>query len=226
MFESFEAEVNQTLNVARDKAGMLAFKDLDPKNKIQNMVHAGSKGTNINISQIMGCVGQQNVEGKRIPFGFEKRSLPHFSKFDYGPASKGFVKSNYISGLDPAEFYFHAMGGREGLIDTAVKTAETGYIQRRLIKALEDIMVKYDYTVRNSSENIIQFVYGEDNIAGEMIEDLIIDCHNLSNEQLDRRYNFIPKNLSGITNINKLEIDLGKYFDQTCVDSIINGNTQ
>lgn len=76
----------------------------------------------------MGCVGQQNVEGKRIPFGFENRSLPHFNKYDFGPASKGFVKNNYISGLTPSEFFFHAMGGREGLIDTAVKTAETGYI--------------------------------------------------------------------------------------------------
>ena len=84
------------------------------------------------------------MEGKRINFGFEQRTLPHFVKCDYGPASKGFVKNNYIKGLSPDEFYFHAMGGREGLIDTAVKTAETGYIQRRLVKALEDVMVKYD----------------------------------------------------------------------------------
>jgi len=76
----------------------------------------------------MGCVGQQNVEGKRILFGFDMRTLPHFNKHDYGPESKGFVSSNYINGLDPCEFWFHAMGGREGLIDTAVKTAETGYI--------------------------------------------------------------------------------------------------
>jgi len=82
----------------------------------------------MNICQIMACVGQQNVEGKRIPFGFNRRSLPHFSKDDYGPESKGFVANNYVSGLTPQEFYFHAMGGREGLIDTACKTAETGYI--------------------------------------------------------------------------------------------------
>ena len=92
------------------------------------MVSAGSKGTNINISQIMACVGQQNVEGKRISFGFTHRTLPHFARYDFSPESKGFVSNNYIHGLDPSEFYFHAMGGREGLIDTAVKTAETGYI--------------------------------------------------------------------------------------------------
>jgi len=151
MLESFESNVNKTLNEARDKAGDFAYKNLAASNKIQNMVKAGSKGTYLNISQIMGCVGQQNVEGKRIGFGFNNRSLPHFAKFDYGPMSKGFVESNYITGLGAEEFFFHAMGGREGLIDTAVKTSETGYIQRRLVKALEDVMVKYDGTVRNCS---------------------------------------------------------------------------
>lgn len=112
------------------------------------MVVAGSKGSNINISQVIACVGQQNVEGKRIPFGFRKRTLPHFIKDDYGPESRGFVENSYLAGLTPSEFYFHAMGGREGLIDTAVKTAETGYIQRRLIKAMESVMVHYDGTVR------------------------------------------------------------------------------
>jgi len=125
---SFEASVNKALNKARDDAGNKALKDLEKTNKIKNMVTAGSKGSNINISQIMACVGQQNVEGKRIPFGFLKRSLPHFSKDDFGPESKGFVDNSYLSGLTPQEFYFHAMGGREGLIDTAVKTSETGYI--------------------------------------------------------------------------------------------------
>lgn len=130
----------------------------------------------------MGCVGQQNVEGKRIPFGFNNRSLPHFSKYDYGPKSKGFVESNYITGLNAEEFFFHAMGGREGLIDTAVKTSETGYIQRRLVKALEDVMVKYDGTVRNSANQIVQFVYGEDGMAGENIEDLRIEVIKMSDK--------------------------------------------
>ena len=116
------------------------------------------------------CVGQQNVSGKRIPFGFKKRSLPHFNQDDLGPESRGFVENSYLKGLTPQEFYFHAMGGREGLIDTAVKTAETGYIQRRLVKAMEDVMVRYDCTVRNSLGEIIQFIYGEDGMAGEFIE--------------------------------------------------------
>ena len=87
--------------------------------------------------------------------------MPHFIKDDYGPESRGFVENSYLAGLTPSEFYFHAMGGREGLIDTAVKTAETGYIQRRLIKAMESVMVQYDGTVRNSVGQVIQFRYGK-----------------------------------------------------------------
>lgn len=145
------------------------------------MVQAGSKGNNINISQIMACVGQQNVEGKRIPFGFKKRTLPHFAKDDFGPESKGFVQNSYFRGLTASELYFHAMGGREGLIDTAVKTAETGYISRKLMKAMEDVMVKYDGSVRTSRDHLIQFLYGEDGIAGEHIEDMSIDLLKMDN---------------------------------------------
>lgn len=152
MMETFEFQINKTLNEARDMAGKTALGDLFSWNRLKAMVTAGSKGSDLNISQIMACVGQQNVEGKRIPFGFHQRTLPHFSKDDLGPESKGFVENCYLSGLTPQEFFFHAMGGREGLIDTAVKTAETGYIQRRLIKALEDVMVKYDGTVRTSKQ--------------------------------------------------------------------------
>jgi DNA-directed RNA polymerase II subunit RPB1 len=119
------------------------------------MVTAGSKGTFINISQMAACVGQQNIEGKRIPFGFSDRTLTHFMKNDCGPESHGFVENSYLQGLTPQEFFFHAMGGREGLIDMVVKTSETGYIQRRLVKAMEGIMVKYGGTVRNSSGDVI-----------------------------------------------------------------------
>lgn len=155
MFESFEVEVNATLNKAREKSGQMALEALPSFNRLFNMVDSGSKGSHLNISQIMSCVGQQNVEGKRIPFGFNRRSLPHYSKDDYGPDSKGFVSNCFFNGLTPQEFYFHAMGGREGIIDTACKTAETGYIQRRLIKALEDVQVKYDQTVRTARDQIL-----------------------------------------------------------------------
>lgn len=124
--QTFENQVNRILNEARDKTGSSAQKSLSEFNNFKVMVTAGSKGSKINISQVIACVGQQNVEGKRIPFGFRHRTLPHFIKDDYGPESKGFVENSYLAGLTPNEFYFHAMGGREGLIDTAVKTSETG----------------------------------------------------------------------------------------------------
>lgn len=186
--ESFEAAVNTELKAALGTSGNLAYKNLAADNRLQNMVDSGSKGGKTNISQIMACVGQQNVEGKRIPFGFNRRSLPHFSKDDYGPESKGFVANCYVKGLTPQEFYFHAMGGREGLIDTAVKTADTGYIQRRLIKALEDVQVKYDGTVRTSRDQVIQFIYGEDGMAAEYIEDLSIPLLKMDNEKLKKEF--------------------------------------
>jgi DNA-directed RNA polymerase II subunit RPB1 len=195
MIESFEAQVNQQLNDARDKSGNIALEDLSQVNRLRNMVQAGSKGNNINISQIMACVGQQNVEGKRIAFGFNKRTLPHFSKDDFGPESKGFVQNSYFLGLTPSELYFHAMGGREGLIDTAVKTAETGYISRRLMKALEDVMVKYDGSIRTSKDHIIQFLYGEDGVSGEFVEDMTIDLLKMDNPTLEKRYNFLSKDM-------------------------------
>ncbi|KYR01974.1 RNA polymerase II largest subunit [Tieghemostelium lacteum] len=188
MVESFEQDVNQALNKARDTAGSSAQSSLSESNNVKAMVNAGSKGSFINISQMMACVGQQNVEGKRIPFGFQNRTLPHFTKDDYGPESRGFVENSYLSGLTPQEFFFHAMGGREGIIDTAVKTSETGYIQRRLVKAMEDITVRYDGTVRNSLGDVIQFAYGEDGLDGMSVENQIFDSLKLSDIDFTRMY--------------------------------------
>jgi DNA-directed RNA polymerase II subunit RPB1 len=160
----FETQVNSILNDARAEAGKIGRKNLDTNNRFIMMVNAGSKGSNINIAQMISCVGQQNVDGKRIPYGYEDRTLPHYCKYDDSPESRGFVESSFIQGLTPEELYFHAMGGRTGLIDTAVKTSQTGYIQRRLIKGMEDLKVVYDMTVRNNKGKIIQFKYGEDSI--------------------------------------------------------------
>nr|KYP66634.1 DNA-directed RNA polymerase II subunit RPB1 [Cajanus cajan] len=196
MMDSFENRVNQTLNRARDDAGNSAQKSLSESNNLKAMVTAGSKGSFINISQMTACVGQQNVEGKRIPYGFIDRTLPHFTKDDYGPESRGFVENSYLRGLTPQEFFFHAMGGREGLIDTAVKTSETGYIQRRLVKAMEDIMVKYDGTVRNSLGDVIQFLYGEDGMDAVWIETQKLDSLKMKKTEFDRgfRYEFDDEN--------------------------------
>jgi DNA-directed RNA polymerase III subunit RPC1 len=128
------------------------------------MALCGSKGSNINIAQMIACVGQQVLSGNRIPNGFEDRSLPHFERNSKDPKSRGFVKNSFFSGLTPTEFFFHTMGGREGLVDTAVKTASTGYMQRRLVKALEGLCANYDGTVRNTDDSVIQFTYGQDQL--------------------------------------------------------------
>ncbi|KPV73620.1 uncharacterized protein RHOBADRAFT_54819 [Rhodotorula graminis WP1] len=186
--ESFESKVTRALNQARDSSGRSAERSLKADNNVKQMVVAGSKGSFINISQMSACVGQQIVEGKRCPFGFKYRSLPHFTKDDYSPEARGFVENSYLRGLTPQEFFFHAMAGREGLIDTAVKTAETGYIQRRLVKALEDVMVAYDGTVRNSLGDVVQFIYGEDGMDGAFIEEQVIEPIRLSDERFEKRY--------------------------------------
>jgi DNA-directed RNA polymerase subunit A' len=109
-------------------------------------------------------VGQQAIRGERINRGYSYRTLPHFKINDLTPRSRGFVESSYRNGLKPEEFFFHAMGGREGLVDTAVRTSTSGYMQRRLVNALQDMVVENDGTVRNSDKNIIQFHYGDDGI--------------------------------------------------------------
>ncbi|BAE57665.1 hypothetical protein F9C07_2225934 [Aspergillus flavus] len=186
--ETFESKVSRALNNARDEAGSETEKSLKDLNNAIQMARSGSKGSTINISQMTAVVGQQSVEGKRIPFGFKYRTLPHFTKDDYSPESRGFVENSYLRGLTPTEFFFHAMAGREGLIDTAVKTAETGYIQRKLVKALEEVMVKYDGTVRNSLGDIIQFIYGEDGLDGAHIENQRVDIIKCSDDQFRDRF--------------------------------------
>lgn len=168
--EEFETQINNILNRASNEAGKMGRQSLDKDNRFVIMVNAGSKGSELNISQMISCLGQQNVDGKRIPYGFENRTLPHFNKFDDSPAARGFVENSFISGLSPTELFFHAMGGRVGLIDTAVKTSQTGYIQRRLIKGLEDLKTEYDMTVRNNKGKIIQFAYGDDGIDPTHVE--------------------------------------------------------
>ncbi len=162
--ESFEIYVMNELAEARDKAGKVADEDFDIGNAGIIMTRTGARGSNLNIGQMAASVGQQAVRGKRIMRGYVNRALPHFKKGDSTPKARGFVYASYTTGLDPIEYFFHAMGGREGLVDTAVRTQQSGYMQRRLINALEQLRVEYDGTVRNSVGDIIQLDYGEDGV--------------------------------------------------------------
>jgi len=190
----FETNINNILNQATEQSGKEGRKSLGKDNRFLMIVNSGSKGSLINISQMISCLGQQNIDGKRIPYGFDNRTLPHYSKFDDSPAARGFIENSYISGLTAPELFFHAMGGRIGLIDTAVKTSQTGYIQRRLIKGLEDLKVEYDMTVRNNMGKIVQFAYGDDSFDSTRAENQVIPLVGMSVEDIYMHYDIMGIN--------------------------------
>lgn len=194
--EEFETQVNNILNKASNDAGKAGIRSLDKENRFVSIVTSGSKGNELNISQMISCLGQQNVDGKRIPYGYTNRTLPHFKQFDDTPKARGFVESSFINGLTPDELFFHAMGGRVGLIDTAVKTSTTGYIQRRLIKGMEDIQVMYDYTIRNNKNKVIQFSYGGTNWDTTLIESMQFEL--IDNKTIDIYKNYSYDFMNGL----------------------------
>lgn len=160
--ETLEMQIMQVLGKARDSTGDIASRHLGLSNSAVVMAVSGARGSILNLTQMAGCVGQQSVRGERIVRGYDRRTLPHFKRDDRGAAAHGFVRSSYKKGLNPTEFFFHAIGGREGLVDTAVRTSQSGYLQRRMINALQDLKVEYDRSVRTTGGRILQFQYGED----------------------------------------------------------------
>ncbi len=177
--ETLEMKIMQVLGEARDMSGQIAEHYLnmgkqypeDPYDHVMAvenhsvvMARTGARASMLNLTQITACVGQQAVRGGRIERGYINRTLPHFKKGELGAKAKGFVHSSYKSGLDPIEFFFHAMGGREGLVDTAIRTAQSGYMQRRLVNALQDLQVKPSGLVTDNQGNVIQTMFGEDGV--------------------------------------------------------------
>ncbi len=160
--ETLEMKIMQTLGKARDSAGEIAEEHFGDDNPAVIMAQSGARGSMLNLTQMAGCVGQQAVRGERINRGYEGRTLAHYQEGDLSAEAHGFVENSYRNGLTPREFFFHAMGGREGLVDTAVRTSKSGYLQRRLINALSELEAQYDGTVRDTSDTIVQFEFGED----------------------------------------------------------------
>ncbi len=162
--ETLELLVMQELGRARDDAGEIAGKYLDVENPAVLMAKSGARGSMLNLTQMSACVGQQAIRGERVKRGYQDRTLPHFKRGDLSAFARGFVKSSFKDGLSPIEYFFHAAGGREGLVDTAVRTSQSGYFQRRMINALQDLSVRYDGTVREARGRIVQFSYGDDGV--------------------------------------------------------------
>lgn len=208
------------------------MKSLGMDNRINYIVTSGSKGADINIQQMMCLVGPQAIDGKKdIPKGFTDRTLPHYPRYESSGESRGFITSNFLNGLNPQEFFFHAMAGREGVIDTAVKTANSGYLQRKLVKSMEDLKVGHDFAVRGSSNDIVQFCYGYDGFDSVNLEiQKNIDFVRITYEKLQRDYYLDPADkydyvmANEITKMKKVDgwrdmmLEHNKYLEQLITD--------
>ena len=168
--ETLEQEQVKVLSTVRTEIAKMLPTQLSKNNTPMMMAMSGAKGSNVNVAQMTALLGQQDIEGKRVMDGFQDRTLPHFAKHERTPESMGFISNSFFSGLSPAEFFFHAISGRVGLVDTAVKTAETGYMSRRLMKSMEDVATEYDGTVRNSASEVTQFRFGDDGLDPANVE--------------------------------------------------------
>ncbi|MGQ4556611.1 DNA-directed RNA polymerase subunit A' [Halobellus sp. GM3] len=189
--ETLEMKIMQQLGKARDSAGEIAEDHFRDDNPAVVMARSGARGSMLNLTQMAGCVGQQAVRGERINRGYEGRTLSHYQPNDLSAEAHGFVENSYRGGLTPREFFFHAMGGREGLVDTAVRTSKSGYLQRRLINALSELEAQYDGTVRDTSGTVVQFEFGEDGTSPVKVsssEDNPIDVENVADRILDAEF--------------------------------------
>jgi DNA-directed RNA polymerase subunit A' len=190
--ETLEMKIMQTLGQARDSAGDIAEEHFAGDNPAVVMAESGARGSMLNLTQMTGCVGQQAVRGERINRGYENRTLSHFKENDLSADARGFVRHSYREGLDPREFFFHAMGGREGLVDTAVRTSKSGYLQRRLINALSELEAQYDGTVRDTSDTVVQFEFGEDGTSpvevSSSADEPAVDVERIADRVLDSEF--------------------------------------
>jgi DNA-directed RNA polymerase II subunit RPB1 len=191
-----EDDISSALKEVAASINTKVIGSLDKANRIVQMVDSGSKGGEQNITQMVALLGQQLIEGKRVQYTLQDRTLPHFARYDDGVESRGFVQHSFVDGLMPAEFFYHAQAGREGLIDTAVKTSDTGYIQRRLMKSMEDQHVEHDGTVRNVTGSVIQFVYGEDGVDTVAVESQTCELALMTLENIYKEYALTPEDIN------------------------------
>jgi DNA-directed RNA polymerase II subunit RPB1 len=194
--EKLDDDILSSMKEVEANISKEVMRNLSSDNRIVQMVDSGAKGSALNVTQMVATLGQQLVEGKRIQYTLQDRTLPHFARYDDGVESRGFVQHSFVEGLMPAEFFFHAQAGREGLIDTAVKTSDTGYIQRKLMKTMEDQHVEYDGTVRNVNGSIVQFAYGDDGVDTVSVESQPCELVRMTLEEIYRNYALTPEDIN------------------------------
>ena len=235
----FEENIGTMLTAHAGNMGKIVLDATDSSNNFFVMLDSGAKGKVEQLGSIASLVGQINMNNKRIAKKVNNRTLPHYHQFDDTPAARGFVSSSYVKGLRPTEFFFQQMANRDGLIDTAIKTADTGYIQRKFIKGMEDVMVYYDGIVRNSNNQIIQYFYGASNLDQIKQKPVKINIINMNDVKIRETLIFskdelkkLVKNKKDLTATEKLNEDYGKrlikYRDELrliCMKSKLNYNT-
>ena len=194
--EKLEEDVSSAMKKVESEISKQVIESLPKTNRIVQIVDSGSKGGAHNITQMVALLSQQLIEGRRVQYTLQDRTLPHFPRYDDGVESRGFIEHSFVDGLMPAEFFFHAQAGREGLIDTAVKTSDTGYIQRKLMKTMEDQHIEYDGTVRNVNGSIVQFTYGDDGIDTTCVEEQECNLCMMTMEQIYREYALTPADVN------------------------------
>ncbi len=177
--ETLELRILEVLNKARNETGKIVADFANKESHTMVMADSGARGNLLNLAQMASCVGQQAMRGKRINKGFEDRTLSNFNKLDKGSEAHGFISNGFKTGLTPSEFFFGSMTGRDSLMDTALRTPKSGYLYRRLANAMQDLKVEYDYTIRDASNRIIHFQYGEDGIDVSKSENGIINVKRI-----------------------------------------------
>lgn len=211
-YETYEDSIQAALSSVGGNTFKLVEDNIDRKNNFYIMsMGAKAKGAGVNIGQIISCLGQQTTEGKRISKKVNGRTLSHFAYNDDTSFARGFVGSSYLEGMKGYEYFFHSVSGREGMINIALKTASTGYIQRKLIKAMEDLRVSYDGTVRNSNGSLVEFLYGNTGIDQLVQSENKLFSIMYSNKDIEEKFGMNTKELSK-TKTNKKQQE--KYLDE------------
>jgi DNA-directed RNA polymerase II subunit RPB1 len=199
-----EADLNARMSVVGNDVGGTIKKNLNVSNLFWAIVSSGAKGTETNLQQMTACIGQQSIEGRRMMKKVEGRTMIYFHKDDDTPEARGFTRSSLLDGLKGYEAFIFTTAGREGLIDTAIKTAQTGYLQRKLIKGLEDLSIKYDGTNRNSRGVVIQYVYGENGINQACQTEIKLNTMEMDNKKLEDVFGFTPEQMKKLEKKHKI----------------------
>ena len=197
-----ERKLSSDVSIIQSNIGMILMQHFNIDNFFWTAAKSGAKGNASNVAQINGIIGQNNVEGVRIKKKIEGRSLIYFHKDDDTPEARGFIKNSFLTGLKGYEFCYNAMAGREGLIDTAIKTASTGYISRQLIKGLEDLTINYDGTNRNARGIMVQLVYGENGINQSIQTDIQLNILGMNNKDIETKLGFSSEQLNKLSKLN------------------------